>query len=294
MIVVTGAGGVVGRAVVSLLEALGESFVAVVRRPTYPVGGKELTCDLARSSALKEIVEPTPSGIVHLAAAVPHSPHYADTEESAALTRSMDEHVFVAAESWGCPVVYASTCGLYDRRSRAMKTEDDELPSVPASPYFAAKLAGERLFSRLSRCSVLRIAAPIGPGVPAGLVATRFISSALAGNTLNIWGTGSREQNYVASDDIATAMVRAVQLVPGGIINIAASEPTTMLELARTVVAVLGKGQIELTGEPDPREGETARYMIARAKRFLDWEPTTDIEQSIRRVAASFDTPVAQ
>ena len=285
MILVTGAGGVIGQAVLARGQQLGLDMKGLARQPDPSAAHAAIVCDLTTCASLSDAVDRRPDAVVHLAAAVPHSPRYPDTEDTASLTRRIDACVHAAAARWGCHVVYASTCGLYDRRSSAEKVETaDDLIRIE-SPYFAAKLEGERRFASLPSCTVLRLPAPIGAGIPDNLVASRFVSQALAGGTLGVWGSGRREQNFVDSADLAEAALAAVRVGWHGTINVAAPRPVTMLELAQCVIAVVGRGSVELTGHADPRDQETARYSTERAARVLDWAPRTPLAQSIRALA---------
>lgn len=273
MIVVTGAKGIIGRAVVARLCARGTP-VAAISRDVF---------DLSRSDAdLSSLVAARPAGIIHLAAAVPHSVQYPDCEASAGLTRRIDATVRNAAAAWDCRVVYASTCSLYDKRTPDTKSESTPVSPRPDSPYLQAKHDGEVLLGVLRGAAILRVSAPIGPGLPDTVVAKRFFDIASAGHAIRVWGTGKREQNYVDVTDIADLMIRAVDSDADGIFNIAADAPTPMLELASTMVGVLHRGSFELVDRPDPLEGEYTRYSNERARALLGWRPTVSLEQSIR------------
>lgn len=285
MILVTGANGVLGKAVMARLQQAGLESMGVVRAPGQDQSQQRIVYDLSACTSLADAVKRPAAVIIHLAAAVPHSPRYPDTESSAMLTRRIDACVHAAAAQWRSHVVYASTCGLYDRRSRSIKTEtSDDLIRIE-SPYFAAKLDGERLFASLGTCTVLRLPAPVGPGVPDGLVVSRFILQALAGETLGVWGSGGRQQNFVDVDDLAAAVLKAARVRWQGTINLAARRPTTMLELAQSVVDVVGRGRVVFTGQPDPRDGETADYSSERAASVLGWTPRVPLASSIQSLA---------
>jgi nucleoside-diphosphate-sugar epimerase len=272
VIVVTGASGVIGRALMARLRLEGMESVAV-RRDAF---------DLASGTSLQEFVGQRPSAIIHLAAAVPHSTRYPDTESSAAMTRAIDRTVHEAAVGWGCRVVYASTCSLYDKHTPAVKFENTAVVVRPDSPYMQAKFEGERLFCTLPSYSILRVPAPIGPGLPDTVVAKRFLNQAIAGQTIRVWGTGKREQNYVDVADIADIFLRAAASTAIGIFNIAAHAPTTMLELAAAIAKFVDQGSFELAGIPDPLEQEYTRYSNARALEMLEWSPQVPLEDSLR------------
>ncbi len=273
MIVVTGASGVIGRA---LMDRLRQDRVE-------GVGVRRQVFDLASGASLSKFIGRRPEAIVHLAAAVPHSKHYPDIESSAAMTRAADRTVYEAATEWGCRVVYASTCSLYAKHASAVKSEETAVLVSADSPYMQAKYEGEQLFgSFLPSHSILRVPAPLGPGLPNTVVAKRFLNQAMAGQTIRVWGTGRREQNYVDVSDIAEIFLKAALSTSVGIFNIAAQAPTTMLELAATIARVVDRGGYELAGIPDPLEQEYTRYSNSRAREVLGWVPMVPLEDSIR------------
>lgn len=272
MIVVTGASGVIGRALMARLRSDEVEAVGVQRE----------VFDLAGDASLARFIGRRPEAIVHLAAAVPHSRHYPDTESSAAKTRAADRTVHAAALEWDCRVVYASTCSLYDKHVATVKFEDTPVVVRPNSPYMRAKYEGEKMFGTLPAHAILRVPAPIGPGLPDTVVAQRFFNQALAGQTIRVWGTGCREQNYVDVADIADMFFRAVHSMATGVFNISADVPTTMLALAAVMTEVVPQASFELAGVPDPLEPEYTRYSNARARDVLGWAPTVSLEDSIR------------
>lgn len=276
MIVVTGANGTLGRAVMARLRGQGIPAKAISRD----------IIDLASDKTLVSVVSGKPSGIIHLAAVVPGTPSSADTEEAAAITRRIDRTVYGAAAQWHCPVIYSSTCSLYDRQDSDWWSEDRPLPIELPTPYLRAKADGEKLFLSLESGVVLRISALIGKGLPGHIVASRFVTSAAAGGEIELWGSGSREQDFVDIQDYAAALIAAVEKAPGrSIINVARGEPITMLELARLVINTLGSGSYYFGGMPDPRDCERARFANRRARELLGWSPATSLADSIRSMA---------
>ena len=272
MIVVTGAKGIIGRAVVAQLLAAGITVKEISRN----------IFDLSAGNSLTSFIGDRPAAIIHLAAAVPHSSRYPDTDASAELTRRIDCCVSDAARAWNCRVVYASTCSLYDKRSEDTMFEDSPVLVRSNSPYMKAKNEGEALFAKQSSSAIMRVPAPIGPGLPTSVVAKRFFDLASVGQPIRLWGSGKREQNFVDVMDIADVMIKAAVSEANGMFNIAADEPTTMLNLARAVVKVLGRGSVEFSGRTDPLEEEHARYSNKRARDLLRWRPKIPLEDSIR------------
>lgn len=271
MIVVIGAAGVIGRAVTARLHAAGAQVLPITRG----------TLDLAGGESLASILDSRPDGVIHLAAAVPGVSARLDTEETAAITRRIDRCVYDAVAAWQCPVVYASGCSLYDRRFPTFLTEEGPLALDLTSPYLRAKAEGERLFLTFGTGIIARIAGLIGKGLPSHVVARRFVSAAASGGTIELWGSGAREQDFVNIDDIAAALVAALGATGRSIFNISTSEPVTMLDLARKIIATLGRGAYAFSHRPDPQERDFARFDNTRARELLGWSPQTTLTDSI-------------
>lgn len=268
VVVVTGAAGLVGQAVCSVLQGSSMDLLPIVRQ-----GGRVdrgFACDLTQPDALAGIEGPV-AAIVHLAAAVPMAVEFPDTEEAAALTRAMDANVLALAKRFQCPVLYASSCGLYRKGSDLPKVEDLDETLDPCTPYLRAKYDGERLFLDYGNAVVMRISAPIGRGMRKSAIASRFVEAALGEAPIRLWGSGTRQQNFISVADIAAFVYLALGSDVRGVFNVAARYPVSMRELAEAVIGVMGAGRIEYADTPDPNERERADYDTTKAARLLGW-----------------------
>lgn len=282
-VLITGAGGIVGRAVATAFEREGWSVYRIVHRPSRAAPDAQVI-DLTTVDDLTRRVAERPDAIVHLAAAVPHSRDYPDTPDSAALTRKMDGKVLDAARAWNCLLIYASSCGLYCRDEPETKTEAAPIKDW-GSPYFAAKAAGEAACADYDNAAVLRISGPIGPGLRAGVVMARFIAAARDNKPITLWGSGKREQDFVDARDLARLCLAVVKQRARGIFNAASGHTATMRELADTVIARVGGGSVALSGQPDPNESIFARYDVHKAERELGWRPMHSLSDMVDNVA---------
>jgi len=270
VLVVTGAAGLVGQAVCSVLQASSMDLLPIVRQGARVNRG--FPCDLTEPDALVGIEGPV-AAIVHLAAAVPMAAEFPDTEEAAALTRAMDANVLALAKRFQCPVLYASSCGLYRKGNDQPKVEDLDEALDPCTPYLRAKYDGERLFLDYGNAVVMRISAPIGRGMRKTAIASRFVEAALGNEPIRLWGSGTRQQNFISVVDIAAFVHLALGSDLRGVFNVAARHPVSMHELAEAVIDVMGTGRIEYSDTPDPNEYERADYDTTKAAHLLGWVP---------------------
>jgi UDP-glucose 4-epimerase len=225
-------------------------------------------------------------GLVHLAAAIPGS--IPDETEVARINRSLDDWRCREALDRRLPVVYASTSNA--RRDAGIpQSEEDALQ--PAGPYKVEKLRSESIWGQAFSeadvpFSALRITAPYGPGQTARTVLQIFVQRALAGEPLRYFGTGTREQDFIAAADVAQAVVVALAAGARGSFNIGSGQPIAMRNLAEIVVRIIGStSTVEPAGQPDPQEGQLARISIAKARKTLGWEPRISLEDGLRQLA---------
>ena len=279
-VLVTGAAGLLGGAVCRALEARGARFTALGHNvePPFPSTRR---ADLTQPGALDGIDDV--DAVVHAAAALP--PSFEAGAEAAAVNRSIDGNVLLAAERFGARVVYASGAALYAPGSGAAL--DECAPLEPRGPYLAQKAESERRGAAWSArtglpFTALRVSAPYGLGQRARTVIQVFIERAVAGDDLEYFGSGGREQDFTWADDAAQAFVRALEGPPGSY-NVASGSPVSIRALAALVaeVAGLGDAAVRPAGRPDPQEGALARYDVTAARDRLGWTPSTTLRRGV-------------
>jgi UDP-glucose 4-epimerase len=192
----------------------------------------------------------------------------------------MDRNVALAVRNWSCPSIYISTCGVYDRYSTGLKREIDPVNSFD-SPYLAAKLVGERYFREMPGTTILRLSGPVGPGYRQQFILGFFLNRALRSENLEVWGTGTREQDFVDVRDIARAVQLSLDRPAGGTFNVASGRAVTMRDLAQTVCDVLGRGSVRQSAKPDAKEGQTARFSVNSISNALGWRPQYSLSDAI-------------
>jgi nucleoside-diphosphate-sugar epimerase len=287
-ILVTGAMGIVGTELCLALIEAGIEFKATARTVSekYRSDNQILPLDLSTPFAATTILEWLtkldfkPDVILHLAAAVPHSTRFRDEEETSTITSLIDKQIYKLAIETKCHLIYMSTCGLYDSEDGSLKTVMGS--SVrPRGPYFEAKLEGENLISKLRYFTIFRLSAPVSHKTPNHLVLNKMIDLAKLDRTIQIWGQGTREQDYIDARDIVSLLMIAVEKKLVGTYNLASGKPKKMNELAKTVICQFGKGKIEYV-DTDPLEGQSARYDISHTMSSFSWKPKFGLADSIQ------------
>jgi len=183
--------------------------------------------------------------------------------------------------------IQVSTDEVYGSRPEGSFREGDNLD--PSSPYSASKAAAEHLVAAFHKTYglpvlVTRSSNNFGPcQFPEKLIPV-LIVKALAGEKLPIYGTGLNVRDWLYVDDNCTGieMVYSRGKV-GEIYNIGAGNEKTNLEIAKTVLSLLNKGE-DLISFVQDRPGHDFRYSITTDKIWaLGWKPAHSFEDGMRK-----------
>lgn len=192
-------------------------------------------------------------------------------------------------------VVHASTSEVYGDPKVTPQNESYRghvNPYGPRACYDEGKRAAEALcYDYWDKCDldvrVVRIFNTYGPHMCAwdGRVVSNFITQALRGDALTIYGDGSQTRSFCYVDDLISAITKMSSLKknPGTPINIGNPHEFTMLELAQSVLNCLDKKiRSPLVNLPLPIDDPLQRKPdISLARQILNWEPAISLEEGI-------------
>lgn len=296
-ILVTGAGGFIGRRVVQRLARDPENEIfALSRSGAFAQSQTVDSVDLLNHAeierwAARRIGNKRLDAIAHLAAVVPSKFHGAEADASFAMNVRMTEAVVSLARLYRSRVVYASSSAVYGTRPTPPITEDSPIDLQNA--YARGKSAGEEAVAALSReigvpSASLRIVAPYGPGQRLSTVIRIFVDAALSGRDLVVHGAGDRTQDFTFVDDVAEAFCLALQRETIGAFNISGGHPVTMLQLAQLVISCIGStsSKVRLGEVPDSQGDYRGIFSTDKARSELDFVAQTSLENGVARLAA--------
>ena len=161
-------------------------------------------------------------------------------------------------------------------------------PIGPRGVYDEAKRFAEALTLAYHRShemdvKIARIFNTFGPGMRRndGRAIPNFISQALAGEPITVFGNGLQTRSFCYIDDLAQGIRQLLYSDYNEPVNLGNPNEMTVLELAKCVIRIVGsKSGIEF--RPLPQDDPRVRQPdISRAKRILGWQPSVDVRTGL-------------
>lgn len=188
--------------------------------------------------------------------------------------------------------VFGSSSSVYGVNEKVPFSEDDPIFN-PISPYAATKAAGELLCHTYShlyglRCVCLRFFTVYGARQRPDLAIHKFAHLISEGKSIPVFGDGTTRRDYTYVDDIVSGVRAAIDYVADysrsnyEVINLGESRTVELREL----IALLEKElDMHATIERKPLQpGDVPQTFadITKARRLLNYNPQTQIEEGIR------------
>ncbi len=197
-------------------------------------------------------------------------------------------------------VVFASTRQVYGRPDR-LPVDETQLVR-PTDVNGINKVAGEyyhlvynNVFG-VRACS-LRLTNVYGPRQllkhdRQGFIAW-FIRLAIEGRTIQIYGDGSQQRDFVFVDDAADAFLRAgaTDACNGEVYNVGGDGPVAHRELAALLIAIAGTGSVRYIEWPSEKKAIDIGSFYSDSTKFASatgWRPTVPLEEGLRRTISFY------
>ncbi len=181
----------------------------------------------------------------------------------------------------------------------------ETMPTSPASPYAASKIACEQLAIAWSQAygleaACLRYFNIFGPRQRAdsayAAVVAAFATKLLAGERPVIFGDGlqSRDFTFISNAVYATLLAGSCERrLAGDVMNIGTGDSVSLIELAALMSEIL-------TGDPvdpefaEPREGDVrdSKADIARARELIGYEPIASLREGLVQTCAWYRSTI--
>jgi len=181
--------------------------------------------------------------------------------------------------------VLASTSSLY--AGQPMPYLETAAVNEPISPYAASKKAAEVMaftYYHLYKIdsTICRYFTVYGPASRPDMAMLRFIRWIDEGTPIEMFGDGEQSRDFTFVDDIARGTIAAMKPVGYEVINLGAgNQPVSMNTLISKLEARLGKKAVIDHKPAHVADMSHTWANIEKAKRLLDWEPRTSLDDGL-------------
>jgi nucleoside-diphosphate-sugar epimerase len=302
---ITGGAGFIGSSIARVLVARGDrvriidNFFSGKRENLADIAGdvELIEADIRDEQALARAVAGVE--VVFHEAAIPSVPRsLADPIASHDANATGTLKVLHAAKKAGVRrVVYAASSSAYGDTPTLPKVET--MRPMPLSPYAVSKLAGEHYCSVFAgayglETVSLRYFNVFGPRQDPtseyAAVIPRFITAALAGKGVTIYGDGTQSRDFCFIDNTVEANLAAASApaaaVSGGVFNVACGEATTLNDVVKLVGRIVGH-EVPITYTAG-RVGDVKHSLadVTAARERLGYRGEISFAEGLKRSAA--------
>ena len=301
-VLVTGGAGFLGSHLIERLVGDGHEVVCLDDLSSGRLSNVGHLAASGRFSFLEcDVVEPLPDcgpfdRVFHLA-----SPVARHVERPVATLRAGAEgtrRVLDLAAECGAVFLLASTSEVYgdpDVHPQVETYAGRVNPVGPRSSYNEAKRFAEALTVAYGRrrgvsVRIARIFNTYGPRLRPddGRVISTFITRALAGRPLPVFGTGEQTRSFCYISDMVEALVCLAESDYDRPVNLGSPEEVRILDLAREIIDLTGSAS-GMEFAPLPEDDPVRRRPnIDLARRILGWEPTVSRREGLQRTIAYY------
>jgi dTDP-glucose 4,6-dehydratase len=168
-------------------------------------------------------------------------------------------------------------------------------PVGPRGVYDEAKRFAEAMTMAYHRfhgldTRIVRIFNTYGPRMRMrdGRVVPNFITQALKGEPLTVYGQGQQTRSFQYIDDLIEGIHRLLASGHHLPVNIGNPHEMTVLEFAKKIIEITGS-KSSIVYKPLPQDDPQVRQPdIAKAKNLLGWEPKVSLEEGLLRTIEYF------
>ena len=183
-------------------------------------------------------------------------------------------------------LIVASSAAVYGENTSQSKLKEISKTN-PISPYGESKLLMENEINKFQiknsnlKCIILRFFNIFGKGQSseyAGVI-TKFIEKISTNESIEIFGDGLQERDFISVDDVIESILNAIKNGTGGTYNIGSGKTITINDLAKVIIT-LSKKNIKISHLPSKKgDIKFSGADITLAKNEIKYSPKFNLEK---------------
>lgn len=137
---------------------------------------------------------------------------------------------------------------------------------------------------------IVRIFNTFGPRMRMkdGRVVPNFITQALSGKGLTVYGKGTQTRSFLYVDDLVRGLHRLLETDYHLPVNLGNPHEMTVLDFAKRILQLTGSSS-PIVFEPLPQDDPQVRQPdIVKARELLGWEPQVPVDKGLRKTIEYF------
>jgi UDP-glucose 4-epimerase len=305
---ITGGAGFIGSHLSEALVARGDSVIVVDNLSTGQnevVPSVEFIQGSIFDEKLMDSLVSKVDHVLHLAAAVGVFNIVNKPLDSLMTNIKGTEIMLELCDKYKKPILITSTSEVYGKNNTVpLNEESDRVLGSPLKSrwsYSEAKAIDESMAyfyhqEKGLEVRLIRLFNTVGPRQVGhyGMVVPRFVSAAVSGTALSVYGSGEQIRCFCHVSDAVRALLLVMDSdkAIGEVFNVGNNQQISIMELAKKVIAVTGStSSIEMVAYekayPAGFEDMERRVPdISKIERVLGWKPQIGLEQIIKDIAA--------
>ena len=225
--------------------------------------------------------------VIHLAAKISVNESIENPNETFDVNVNGTKNVLKACKQNNIKkLIVASSAAVYGENTSQSKLKEISKTN-PISPYGESKLLMENEINKFQiknsnlKCIILRFFNIFGKGQSseyAGVI-TKFIEKISTNESIEIFGDGLQERDFISVDDVIESILNAIKNGTGGTYNIGSGKTTTINDLAKVIISI-SKKNIKISHLP-PKKGDIkfSGADITLAKNEIKYSPKFNLEK---------------
>ena len=211
-----------------------------------------------------------------ISAFIPQKNNVEDVEKLTQINENLT--TIICAKFKTSKIIFASSVSVYAFDGLG---KNEQSICEPQTYYGISKLNAENIVKHHLSYAIVRISSMIGVGMKQTTFVPLIISNAIKNNKITLLGDGSRSQNYIDVNDVATIFIEASKHTKNLVLLAASTMSFSNLEIANFIEKKLPNISISLENTDN---SPSFYYDATNTYKNINFTPQKSIENSITEI----------